>query len=75
MWQARLAGTRIHDNSPVALEAATLSDQKPKEMCLEELLRRPHVHYKWGWPAPPAAHNFPVHRTRACASRNTLRKC
>jgi tRNA uridine 5-carboxymethylaminomethyl modification enzyme len=42
----RLAATRVAEGSPVALAAAAASGQAvPRACTLEELLRRPHVHY------------------------------
>jgi len=42
----RLAVTRVSEDSPVALAAAAASGQAvPRACTLEELLRRPHVHY------------------------------
>ena len=44
--KARLATTRIAEGSPVALAAAEVSGQAVvRAPTLEELLRRPHVHY------------------------------
>lgn len=43
----RLAKTRVRDDSPVARAAEAVSGQGVPELAtLEELLRRPHVHYR-----------------------------
>lgn len=42
----RLAAIRVHPTHPLAVDAATISGQNvPGHASLEELLRRPHVHY------------------------------
>ena len=41
----RLATTRIPDDHPAACDAEALSGQKARHSTLQELLRRPHVHY------------------------------
>ncbi len=44
---ARLAQVRLPEGSAVVQEAARLSEQPvARSTTLEELLRRPHVHYK-----------------------------
>lgn len=43
----RLAGVRVREDSTLAQEAAQISGQQvPGIASLEELLRRPHVHYR-----------------------------
>jgi hypothetical protein len=43
---ARLSSVRVPESAPVCAEAATLSSQPViRATTLEELLRRPHVHY------------------------------
>jgi len=45
--QERLARVRVAEGSPVALQAEVLGNQKvTRPITLEELLRRPHVHYR-----------------------------
>lgn len=43
----RLASVRVREDSTLAQEAAQISGQQvPSVASLEELLRRPHVHYR-----------------------------
>lgn len=43
----RLAAVRVREDSELALQAAAISGQQvPATATLEELLRRPHVHYR-----------------------------
>ncbi len=44
----RLASVRVKEDSPLAAEVASISGQQvPGAATLEELLRRPHVHYRY----------------------------
>jgi hypothetical protein len=45
---SRLAATRVPETHPAAEAAVKLSGQPVvRASTLEELLRRPHVHYRW----------------------------
>lgn len=45
--KARLSSVRVREDSPLAQEAAVISGQQAAGAAtLEELLRRPHVHYR-----------------------------
>ena len=45
--KARLASVRVKEDSALAAEVASVSGQQvPGAATLEELLRRPHVHYR-----------------------------
>lgn len=49
--KARLAGVRVREDSGLAAEAAAISGQAvPGAATLEELLRRPHVHFRCARP-------------------------
>jgi tRNA uridine 5-carboxymethylaminomethyl modification enzyme len=45
--QQRLSVLRVPETSPVAQQAEALGNQKvARSITLEELLRRPHIHYR-----------------------------
>lgn len=45
--KVRLAGTRLPETNPLAAAAAAVGGQKVmRSITLQELLKRPHIHYK-----------------------------
>lgn len=47
--KARLAATRVSETSELAVAAAAVSGQQlQRSITLQELLRRPHIHHRYG---------------------------